>query len=227
MDDLSTAVGVVGSLLRDSVDVSAFGNLSGLSGSRRLQSADDSTSSGDTVPSYGQFLIVVGLVILLYFFLRGVFYIAYYWQKKAEARMEKALEQRSKVIDNFRHDNGYSWDYVFVFKVGRADEPYTDMQIDHSLRNLVLTMSEAGLQTKLFYSAQHDEVYCKIRASLKRLSEQAEMINYKLKCEPLSVANLLSRGKSTGPPEQHWGGVSIESDGIQTEIPPYEHIYAR
>ena len=191
--------------------------------SRRLDNAEPSSP----IPAWGQLLIVLFLCVSLYYGLRFLFFIAYYWQRKAEKRMEKALKLRSMVKDNFRNENGYSWDYVFVFKVTPNDEKLASTNMrEFSLRSIVLRMAESGLQTKIFYNAQHNEVFCKIRAPLNRLLTQARETKYNLLCDPISLSNLLTVGNRNAPPERRWGPIAIRTDGIQTEIPPYEFIYA-
>ena len=193
---------------------------------RRL-SEDVTADSSSALPSWAQFLVVMFLCVSLYFFMRGLFYVAYYWQRKAEMRMEEALKLRASVRDKFRDENGYSWDFVFVFKVTQwTTEPESEMKREFSFRNIVLKLADAGLQTKVFYSAQNDEVYCKVRAPVNRLNVAAKDVGFKLICDPINVANLLQIGNHTGPAEKHWGPISIHTDGVQTEIPPYDFIYA-
>ena len=71
-------------------------------------------------------------------------------------RVEKALELRKAHKDSFRADNGYSWDYVMVFKVYGPGSKLTESQKNPltSLKGIVGLLWEAGLQTKLFYSVQ-------------------------------------------------------------------------
>jgi hypothetical protein len=52
---------------------------------------------------------------------------------------------------------------------------------------ILIKLGEAGLETKLFYSIQNDEVYCKIRCPLKRLMLEADRIDYKLQLETSQV----------------------------------------
>ncbi len=62
---------------------------------RALQ--ESTGSSGSTIPSWGQFLIVLFLIAGLYYGMKFLFFIAYYWQRKAEKRMEKALKLRENI----------------------------------------------------------------------------------------------------------------------------------
>jgi hypothetical protein len=71
-------------------------------------------------------------------------------------RIEKALLARRSVKDDFRTINGYSWDYLMVFRVYNHKERLTSKQNNgmHSLKGLVNLMAESGLETKLFFSVQ-------------------------------------------------------------------------
>ncbi len=193
-------------------------------GSRRLGDIDE---EGSPTPWWVNFCLIVLISIGMYWLLKQLFKIAYMWQRKAELRMEEALAKRSTVKDNFRNENGYSWDFVFVFEVTKYTHTGAESQLktDNSMRKLVLKMADAGLHTKMFYSVQHDEVYCKVRAPQARLLKQAIEVNYKLLCDPINISNLLTIGNKTTP-EKTWGPIRIHTDGIQTEIPPYEYIYA-
>lgn len=52
-------------------------------------------SEGDITPSWGDFCILLGLAFVMWIFMKILFYIAGYWQRKAIARMQKALEIRN------------------------------------------------------------------------------------------------------------------------------------
>ena len=58
--------------------------------SRRL------SEGGDITPSWGDFCILLGLAFVMWIFMKILFYIAGYWQRKAIARMKKALEIRNE-----------------------------------------------------------------------------------------------------------------------------------
>ena len=184
-------------------------------------------SGSDVTPEWANFLIFIGLLIALYIMLRLMFYVAYFWQKKAAARMKDALEKREAVRDNFRKENGYNWDFVMVFDITElSDGDLSEMHKEFSHKSIALKLADAGMHTKLFYSSQHDELCLKIRAPLKRLLKQAGSLKYRLCCEPTVLANLLRIGNKEGPPDTWWGPTEIYTDNIQTTIPPYEYIYA-
>jgi hypothetical protein len=50
--------------------------------------------------------------------------------------------------------------------------------------NIIERLLNAGFEARFFYSCQRDEVYIKIRAELKRLTSEANRINYRLQLDP-------------------------------------------
>jgi hypothetical protein len=75
-------------------------------------------------------------------------------------RIERAIQLRKMTKDSFRANNGYSWDYVMVFKVYGPETKLTHHQKkqENSLKHIVGLLSDAGLQSKLFYSVQVPEL---------------------------------------------------------------------
>lgn len=73
-----------------------------------------------------------------------------------QRRIDKALAKRKLVKDPFRNENGYSWDYVIVFKVFSIRDELTEAQKipSRTVKGIVDLLAAAGLQTKLFYSVQ-------------------------------------------------------------------------
>jgi hypothetical protein len=78
----------------------------------------------------------------------------------------------------------------------------------------------------LFYSAQADEVYLKLRASYDRLLREADRINLRLPLNPIELRKLLLSGRWEGS-KMLWGPVHIPEQTPETSLSPYEHIYAR
>eukprot|EP01039_Chlorochromonas_danica_P003566 gene3566-3905_t len=176
-------------------------------------------------PSFVDFVVVVGLAVILFYMLRVLRRISDSWKQMMRDRITKAMEQRKKVKDPFRNTYGYSWDYVMVFKVHGEGSRLTKAQEEMSTKAILQRLSDAGLQTKLFYSVQNDELYCKIRAPYERLLREADRVNYRLPLEPAQLANALRMGNGQGPVERQWRGVEIPATSPETKLPPYEHIY--
>ncbi|CAM9354412.1 unnamed protein product, partial [Ectocarpus fasciculatus] len=132
------------------------------------------------------------------------------------------MAKRRNISDNFRAENGYSWDYVMVFKVYDSEEKLSPHQQKNSLKNILAELAGGGLETKLFYSVQADEVYCKIRAPLVRLMKEADRVNLKLALNADNLRSLCKTGR-----RDKWDAVDIPDKSEETEIDPYDYIYAR
>ena len=138
------------------------------------------------------------------------------------------------------------WDFVMVFKVHRSDS-INKYQKKYSLKKVVMRLANAGLETRMFLSAQQDEVYVKIRApcvlprsaapvaaltrpparSEERLMAQADFLDYKLLLNP---GRLKEAASETTPFRSaikivDWKGVSNYSpwDFIYAKVPPLNH----
>lgn len=111
------------------------------------------------------------------------------------ARVQAALKLRNQSKDTFRKQNGYNWDYVIVLNVYKHDEKLSKMQEKYSFKKILLQLTNGGFQTKVFYSAQCDEVYIKIRAPINRLEIEADRIDMKLMLDPVRLAATCKEGK--------------------------------
>lgn len=78
-------------------------------------------------------------------------------------RLGEEEAHRLRVKDPFDMKNGYNYDYIMVFKVYEEDEDISEMQRKKNMTYILKRLSRGGLETKLYYSAQNDEVYAKIR----------------------------------------------------------------
>mmetsp|Transcript_16737 Transcript_16737/g.28381 ORF Transcript_16737/g.28381 Transcript_16737/m.28381 type:complete len:742 (+) Transcript_16737:144-2369(+) len=177
------------------------------------------------VPGFVDFVVVVGLSLILCYLMRILKRISESWKEAMRNRIKAAMAKRKLVKDPFRNTYGYSWDYVMVFKVTPFKTKMNDKQKESSIKFIIGRMTDAGLENRLFYSVQRDEVYCKIRCALPRLLDEADRVNYKLLLEPAVLCNTLRTGNEKGPIEKQWKGVEIPTRNIETEIDPYEYIY--
>jgi hypothetical protein len=176
-------------------------------------------------PGFVDFVVVVGLAILLFYMLRVLRRISDNWKQMMKDRITKAMEKRKLVKDPFRTNNGYSWDYVMVFKVHVSEAHLSKVQKEKNLKFIIQRLSDAGLQTKLFFSVQNDEIYLKIRAPYSRLLKEADRMNYKLCLEPTQLANVLRIGNMVGPVEKQWKPVEVPFTHPDTNLSPYDFIY--
>ncbi len=67
-------------------------------------------------------------------------------------RIRDALIKRNQLNDNFRNQNGYSWDYVITFKIYDEKDSLSAAQEKYSMKFIINQLSNAGIQTKLFYN---------------------------------------------------------------------------
>eukprot|EP01035_Chromulina_nebulosa_P017170 gene17170-22686_t len=147
------------------------------------------------------------------------------WRKLMDARVELANQKRKDAHDPFRSKNGYSYDFVIVFKVLLKKTTINDTRKKNSMKAILDKLAQGGIQTKLFYSVQHDEVYCKLRAPIERLEKEADRINYKFPVDSTLLANKLKLGNAIGPEEKHWKPVDIPQFNFETKLYPYDYIY--
>jgi len=141
--------------------------------------------------------------------------------KQTQDITDKLTEQHRKrneknVVDEFQETNGYSWDWVMVFKVFDEDDKFPEGQ--KTMKEIVTALHSAGLETQLFFSVQRDKVYCKIRVPLERLKGYADKVDYKLLMDPDELKQYCERGTAK------WNPIKIvdESDEL---LPAYECIY--
>ena len=188
--------------------------------SQRLLSA-----STQGAAAYVDLLAVVILILVMVGLLLLVLCLGYRQRRKEGPRFKEILKKREERNDHFRKENGYSWDSVFVFKVKRSQVVRrrssfnSDLKLD--LDSIVRMIEAKGLECKLFYSVQYDEVYCKVRAPLIILKEHAELIEYKLKFETKRLEQIISVGR----PNKNWSGFTLEEKHVMTELHPFQHIY--
>ena len=77
-----------------------------------------------------------------------------YEDSQNKQRVKEVLDQRRHVRDEFRTENGYSWDFCMVFKVYNNRDNATELQNKWNLKYILRELTRGGFQTKSFYSAQ-------------------------------------------------------------------------
>ncbi len=171
-----------------------------------------------TVASIGYFfdLIIFGGLSLLCFLL--LLYVI------IMANAKKVYHHIVPKADDFEMAYGYTYDYVFVFKVFEEEEigQLTDYQRKFSLKNFIDRCEKAKLQIKAYYSCQRDEVYCKVRADPARLLQEADRIDYKLLLNPTILRMMGQQGKA-----DTWKGFTITDEFQISSYEAYEYIYAK
>jgi hypothetical protein len=172
-------------------------------------------------PGWLDFVLMVSIAIFMCFVFFGLLRLSKRWTERMMNRIKEAETKRKNNRDSFRIENGYSWDCCVVFKVRKTEEVLTALQNENSIKKIVNKLNSAGLETRLFYSCQHDEVYCKIRAPLRRIMLEADRVDYKLLLDPITLETVLTAGRPS-----KWDPVHIPHPCPQTSISPYDYIYA-
>lgn len=140
------------------------------------------------------------------------------------ARREISKPRAAMKRDDFMRDNGYSYEFAFVFKVFDEDNPPSTSSTnnnEYSMKNIIILLNQAGFQTSCFYSVQRDEVYVKIRTDIDRLKKEASRIKYKLKLKSERLRLKAQAGKSG-----LWKPIFIADEYNQSSLQPYEYIYS-
>lgn len=125
-------------------------------------------------------------------------------------------------VDEFIEENGYSFDYGFVFKVVVEEDKtdMTDFQRSFSMKKIVDRLQKAGFETECFYSCQRDEIYVKFRMNMNRLKYFADKINYKLQ---LNVDRLQTKAAAGKPGV--WARITIVDTYRVSPYRPTQYIY--
>jgi hypothetical protein len=169
--------------------------------------------------------IIYGLIFIFFFFLLRSL-LAY-----AKYKME--LPNFTLKLEDFYKHYGYTYEFAFVFAVltNEEKEALTPYQLKFTMKSIINRLQNAGLETKLFYSCQRDEIYVKVRATHERLLKQADIINYKLLLDPIKLRTRLASGKRSSDEIYQvnggfkWRPVLIEDELHISGIEPYDYIY--
>lgn len=179
------------------------------------------TKASSRYPSYTTGIVVLILIGFILLGLMGVLYFNRKWRAIMKSRIDKAIEKRRNFNDDFRSVNGYSWDYVMVFKIYKEMEHLTEEQVKFSVKKILTQLTDGGLELRLFYSYEHKEIYCKIRASLNRLKKEADRVNLNLLLDKDELKKYCEAGT------KYWAGLSLPDDSPMTKMKSYEQIYAK
>lgn len=130
---------------------------------------------------------------------------------------------RLQLDEEFERENGYSFDYVLVFQVHDESAELTDEQKKFSMRTILQHLARGGIETKMFYSADRGHVFCKLRATLERLSKEADRIDYKVEFD----AGELRKIAEAGYEEQNIKKIIIKDEHHVSHRDPYQNIFAK
>ncbi|KAL3671142.1 hypothetical protein V7S43_004323 [Phytophthora oleae] len=135
----------------------------------------------------------------------------------------KAKDVRVVLDEEFERDNGYSFDYVLVFQVHDEAAELKDQQKKYSMRNILQHLARGGIETKMFYSTDRGHVFCKLRATVERLSKEADRIDYKVEFEPTELRKIAE----TGYEEQNIKKIVIKDEHQVSHRDPFQNIFAK
>mmetsp|Transcript_26769 Transcript_26769/g.90099 ORF Transcript_26769/g.90099 Transcript_26769/m.90099 type:complete len:452 (+) Transcript_26769:60-1415(+) len=195
----------------------------------RVAGGDDDLYSADAL--YQQ-IVLFGLsylfsAILMLWMLKKLIDVAQQNMSKKWSRNER---------DGFRGRNGHSWDYCLIFKVHDIRKRLTETQKRFSLRNVVERLTGAGLETKMTFTLNREEVILKLRASLPRLQREAARSRFRVELDSERLKSTLSRGKAAARTDSHKGGapkkdwvwrpVVVTDEKHICKYDAYSHIWA-
>jgi hypothetical protein len=98
----------------------------------------------------------------------------------------------------------------------------TDFVKYFSMKTVVEHLQAAGMETKLFYSTQRDECFCKIRCPLSGLEAIAEALEYEVELDPDRSMQCMRKGRLP-----RWGPRDIRDMKNQSTYGVFEHIYGK
>uniref|UniRef100_K3W8D0 Anoctamin transmembrane domain-containing protein n=1 Tax=Globisporangium ultimum (strain ATCC 200006 / CBS 805.95 / DAOM BR144) TaxID=431595 RepID=K3W8D0_GLOUD len=134
-----------------------------------------------------------------------------------------AKNVRLQLDESFERENGYSYDYVIVFKVHEESAELTQDQKDFSMRKILQQLAGGGIETKMFYSVERDLVFCKLRATLARIGKEADRIDYKVEFDPMEIQKIAEAGYE----EQGIGRILIQDDKHVSKRGAFDNIFAK
>ena len=142
------------------------------------------------------------------------------------ARIQKQMDLRKAVHDSFRNKNGYSWDLVLIFNVHLATDKLSDAQKKNSMKNILNSIADGGIETKLFYSVSRKLIFCKLRADYERLKKEADRSNYKLELDPMATSSSLATGKTENGDKVIWRPIRLPLKSEETDYDPCMYLFA-
>ncbi|CAM9680880.1 unnamed protein product [Chrysoparadoxa australica] len=108
-----------------------------------------------------------------------------------------------------------------VFEISANGKDLSPYQKKFTLKEVITRLTMGGLETAMFYSAQSDEVYVKIRCPLDRLKAEADRIDYKLLLEQTTLRSACANGRPGV-----WEPINIVDEFKLCKYDPYQYIYA-
>ena len=150
--------------------------------------------------------------------------------KKTAALPENPAERERY----FRDVEQYAWDFVIILPNPDLGNGYNspnksgsnDGKVSYS--QLTAILRRGGLQSYSYYSSTSEYIIVKIRASVSRLEQQAELLGYKVLLDEKKLRAAANKGVRYE--DAHKGyrikPIHINEDRSYSKLKPYEFIYA-
>lgn len=168
--------------------------------------------------------VVQFISLLMFGFLTLVFNLVKEFDGVLKERKKKYEDQDKKLaelLDSKETNEFFPWDYCIIFKVLEEGAPMPKM----SMKRIVNQLAKGKLDYYLYHTVQRDEIYCKIRASKKRLEDIAEATNYKFLFDDGKLEAYCIKGRQT---DKGWGPITIVDEKHQCDdYKPFQHIYGK
>ncbi|KAG5190771.1 calcium-activated chloride channel-domain-containing protein [Tribonema minus] len=101
------------------------------------------------------------------------------------------------------------------------DEVFNAYQRKFTIREILNRLAAGGMETRMYYNAQRDEICCKVRCPVERLQKEAGRIGYKLLLDSSVLRSTCQHGRPG-----RWSGLVIQDEHNQCRYEPYEHLHA-
>lgn len=135
----------------------------------------------------------------------------------------EAKDVRVQLDEAFERENGFSFDYVLVFKVHDENAELSARQKEFSMRSVLQRLARGGIETKMFYSTDREHVFCKLRATLLRLCKEADRIDYKVEFDPAEIRKIAEQGYA----EENIAPIHIEDSKRVSHRDPFNNLFAK
>ncbi|KAJ8600213.1 hypothetical protein CTAYLR_001924 [Chrysophaeum taylorii] len=128
-----------------------------------------------------------------------VMYLLRLLLKMALTQIEEVPEYKLHSDPGFQDEDlgqNWNWDFVLVTGIKPEDQaPLSDFLKKNSMLRIVQALRRAGLETVQFKSQDWKKIIIKIRATAKRLKEQADKLDMRLRLDEKEVKKRLSEGQ--------------------------------
>lgn len=173
---------------------------------------------------YSTTLVLVTVKDAIVYVFVFVFFLLFLHRLIKIARKTIKKKHPTQKNDDFAHQNGYNYDFCFVFGVVDDTDKHEldEYKLKYSMKTIIDRLVHARLESQYFFSCQRDEIYVKIRADAARIAAEADRVDYKLMFDPERLRVRAQSGKLGV-----WNPIIITDELRISSIPPFQFIYGR